>query len=66
MAWQVGIYVVINLGIYSLCYFRRLFIEKSVKHHFQDRTLKGKYTYYVTKNGGWTWNAFSGIGLGID
>jgi len=66
LVWQDGVYIVINLDVYSLCYFGRFFTEKSVKYHFQDKTLKDKYTHYVMKNGGWTWNAFSGIGLGID
>lgn len=55
-----------QLGCIFFLLFGRFLTEKSVKYHFQDKTLKDKYTHYVMKNGGWTWNAFSGIGLGID
>lgn len=64
--WRVHIYIELNLDVYSLYHFGRFFFtEKSVKCHYQDQTLKDKYNYYVTKNGGWTWNIFPGIGLGI-
>lgn len=52
--------------MYILCtILEDFFTEKSVKCHYQDQTLKDKYNYYVTKNGGWIWNIFPGIGLGI-
>ena len=43
MAWQVGVYIWINWDVYSLCYVGRFFIEKSVKYHYQDKTLKGRH-----------------------
>ena len=33
--WQVGVYIEINLDVYSLGYFGRFFTEKSVKCHFK-------------------------------
>lgn len=46
---QLGRYIEVNLDVYSLRYFERFFIEKTVKCHYQDKTLKGKYTYYVMR-----------------
>ena len=39
---QLDLYIEVNLDVSSLWYFERFFIEKSVKCHYQDKTLKDK------------------------